>query len=440
MSHNHWMMFGTFAEQRYFVYPSMDTYKGVIINANMAAYAPEGISSFILEKTANQTYLIDPQTHAFQHDPVSVQNAEGEIKKSIGQLAEAYGDWVVELAGKSPLLPEMLDDAGRHSELVNRCLEFQKTRVSERMENSENLKYMDEPTSLEPYALVAPYFYMQEATIHRWLPKNVRSVELALTAQTERPIFGSIVISQGLLSDEHIKRIHEAFEGIELDGFLIWVDKLDEGTAGKKELEGLLELARGLKLGPHGKDREIINLHGGYFSVLATGNALDDPVFTGVSHGPEFGEYRPIVPVGGGIPIARYYVPALHLRVRYREAVEMLKKKGYLESREKFLEHVCDCAECRTTKDFTLFGVSKAKLVKRGAGLARMEYPTSETKLRCLQHYLQRKAIEYKYVLTASREQILRDLATGRTEYEDRIGLDGVAHLQMWQDVLSEYA
>lgn len=66
----HWMMFGTFAQQRHFIYPSSDTYNGVLINGNMAAYAPSGLGGFLLEKTKDLRYIIDPLTHAFQHSPL----------------------------------------------------------------------------------------------------------------------------------------------------------------------------------------------------------------------------------------------------------------------------------------------------------------------------------------------------------------------------------
>jgi len=76
MAIEHWMQFGTFAEQRHFAYPTLDTYKGVIINGNMAAYAPDGLAAFLLERTG-LIYLIDPMTHAFQHDPGFVTDNEG---------------------------------------------------------------------------------------------------------------------------------------------------------------------------------------------------------------------------------------------------------------------------------------------------------------------------------------------------------------------------
>ena len=186
--------------------------------------------------------------------------------------------------------------------------------------------------------------------------------------------------------------------------------------------------------------REVINLHGGYFSVLAAGT-LGKSAMSGVTHGPEFGEFRSVVPVGGGIPIARYYIPALHTRIRYREAVKFLKAKGWLVSAEAFREHVCDCPECLETlggdiSRFTEFGKGKVKDVKRGSGIVRIEYPTTQTKLHCLRHYLQRKAIEYRFADTASKEQIIANLHDGRG-FKDVMGLDGVSHLQRWEKALS---
>ena len=82
MSVDHWMTFGTFAEQRYFIYPSPDTYTGVIINANMVAHAPSGLAAFLLEKTRKDfPYIIDPLTHAFQHDVSILLDDKGSNKQ-----------------------------------------------------------------------------------------------------------------------------------------------------------------------------------------------------------------------------------------------------------------------------------------------------------------------------------------------------------------------
>ena len=90
MSVDHWMMFGTFSQQEVFAYPSRDTYKGVLINANMVVHAPTGLAAFLHERTATATYIIDPLTHAFQHDPHTVSNQKGIPKSSVANLASAY--------------------------------------------------------------------------------------------------------------------------------------------------------------------------------------------------------------------------------------------------------------------------------------------------------------------------------------------------------------
>ena len=87
---DHWMMFGTFGQQRHFVYPSPETYRGVIINANMAAYAPAGLAAFLMEKTQGLRYIIDPLTHAFQHEPTAIQNDDGEVKTSFQKIFIIY--------------------------------------------------------------------------------------------------------------------------------------------------------------------------------------------------------------------------------------------------------------------------------------------------------------------------------------------------------------
>src|SRR6266705_2558400 len=132
----HWMMFGTFAEQRHFLYPTPDTYKGVVINANMAAHAPDGLAVFLLENT-NLTYFIDPMTHAFQHNPSSVLNDDGEAKSSILDLARHYdpdGKHAYTLVGKKPLVPAHLSDAGVLENFVERCLNFQRRTLVDAMQ------------------------------------------------------------------------------------------------------------------------------------------------------------------------------------------------------------------------------------------------------------------------------------------------------------------
>jgi hypothetical protein len=452
MAIQHWMTFGTFAEQRYFIYPSASTYYGIIINGNMAAHAPDGLAAFLLEKTREKIpYIIDPLTHAFQHDPTklltSKKDGTMEIKSSILGLAEHYGGIVKTILGSRPILPKDFNNANNDEPLINfvtSCLNFQKNQLAVRMAGSEvNLKYLEhEITDLVPYALVSPYFFMTESTIDLWLPIMIRGLKIAkeISAFDTDKIFASLVLSQGVIvRNDLIQKIIDSFNSIDVDGFLIWIDNLDEHYAGGEELKGLIKLARGLNRG----SREVINLHGSYFSILASGDKFGDPSFSGVAHGPEFGESRPVMPVGGGIPIAKYYLKNLHNRIRYTDALNFLLAKNWLKSSKIYYENVCNCDECtmNVIKDnidnFKLFGVSDSKPVKRGRGYVTLDYPTKETKEHCLRHYLQIKNWEFEFASTASKNELLQNLEKGKRDFEEIAGLEYVSYLDIWKTVLT---
>jgi len=434
-------MFSTFAEQRHFEYPEKGTYQGVVINANMAAYAPAGLAAFLLEKTATATYIIDPLTHAFQHDPEAICNSEGEPKSSIKGLAEAYGEPISTLVGSRPLLPKHFEDRKVLGAFTERCVEFQLDHLRSFMKEADAAKYVDDEIK-PPYAVVVPYFFLTETTYADWLPICIDAAKqtCANVGDGGGPkVFTAVVVSQGILLDDSAQEaISDGFSSAALDGYLLWVDDLDEKSASKGELAGLLKLARRLRADGR---REVINLHGGYFSILAAG-VLGKSALSGVTHAPEFGEFRSVVPVGGGIPIARYYIPSLHTRVRYRDALRMFTAKDSLHSAASFHEGVCDCEKCKEVlandaANFTLFGESTVKSVRRKHGIARIEFPTTEAKRRCLCHYLQKKRIEYQFAETASDKQLLSDLDSGIQAYQDVAGLEGVAHLQRWKDTLT---
>lgn len=432
MSIEHWMTFGTFAEQRHFIYPDKKTYSGVIINANMAAHAPAGLAAFLLEKTKNLPYLIDPLTHAFQHDPSAVLNSDDEVKSSIKTLAESYGPPISVSVGQKPILPEDLSDKGVLKDFVKNCVKFQNEQIGTAIKENKVNKYLDESEKEHsPKAVIAPYFFMDEVTVDYWLEKNVEAIKVCL--ENASNVFGTLVISQGVLINEAVlKKIKKAYGNLTVQGFVLWVDNFEEQTASLTELKSYLSLCRELRK----RDRELINSHGGFFSILAAGK-LGENALTGVAHGPEFGEFRGVVPVGGGIPIAKYYVKDLHARIKFKEAIFILKRMGALDNLESYFKLMCNCAECKKVLDnnidnFTLFGEGNPKLIKRGSSTVRMEYPTTETKLRCLRHYLQCKKKEYKLSSGTSKSDLLTHLEESEEKFKNVLGLEAVSYLNNW--------
>ena len=437
---DHWMMFGTFAEQRHFLYPTPESYKGVVINANMAAHAPDGLAVFLLQNT-NLVYFIDPMTHAFQHNPSFVLNDEGEAKSSIQALALHYDPkaaHLYQLVGKKPLLPSHLTDEVLEN-IVENCLQFQRRTLVEAMKQADTFKYVDfAQLNLAPYALVAPYFYLTETNYESWLPLQIRCCKIGSELAKGDRFYSGVLLSRGLLADSRKrKNIVDAMLATDAVGFILWIDEFDEQQAGENDLRAFLDLSRSLR---DENKRDVINLHGGYFSILCAGN-LGDGALTGVTHAPEFGEFRPVVPVGGGIPMARYYIPQLHARVRYRDAVRLFRMLGWLKDAKAFHENVCSCPVCEDTlqgdaANFVLFGRGNIREVRRGTGVVRIDFPTAETKKRCLQHYLQRKSLEFRFSADASREKLLDDLQQGVSLYQDYLG-DGISYLDSWRQAFN---
>jgi len=442
------MTFGTFAEQRYFIYPDVNTYDGIIINGNMATHAPDGMAAFLIEKTRpKMPYIIDPLTHAFQHDPSHITSSKKDgtldIKGPIKNLSEKFGEPIKSLVGSRPVNSKDLESDDILKEFVYNVLKFQKEQLSSRMAGSDvNKKYLEHTEAeLVPYALISPYFYMTESSYARWLPIMQRSLQFAKSFDefSSCKIFTSIVVSQGVILDnEIITSICEAMGDSPSDGFLFWIDGLSEHSAGGHELKGLLNLSSGLR---KNNSRELINLHGGYFSIMAAGGKFGKQYFTGVAHGPEFGETRPVIPVGGGIPIAKYYVKSLHSRIKYNDTVAFFKAKGWLESSEVFHQKICNCLECQTVlsgdvDNFSLYGLTDSKPVKRGNGFVTIDYPTKETKEHCLRHYLQIKKWEYDFAANASKEEIIEDLNQGLFQFQDITGIEYLTYIDLWRKVL----
>jgi len=442
---NHWMTFGTFSEQRFFIYPKKETYSGVIINGNMAVYAPDGLGQFILEKTDKLKYLIDPLTHAFQHDVEfllsETKDGKKQVKSSIRELSDKLGPPISHIVGDRPIQPKDFRDKGLLKDFVINCLDFQLKQLSERMLDSDtNKKYLNfKNEELCPYALITPYFYMEETTLDDWLPIQTEIIRLALEQKNSQKLFTAVVIDKGIISSkDHLDLVIQNLSKFDLDGYLIWVDDLNENETQTTNLKGLLALAKGLRKRP---EQDIINLHGGYFSTLAAGT-LGNGDFSGVAHGPEYGEFRSVVPIGGGIPIAKYYIRAIHKRTKYKEAIRAFRKKGWLKDSNSFHQNICNCQQCRQViqnevRNFVEFGTTTVKEVKRGTGIIRIEYPTTKTKENCLLHYLQMKAEEYKFSGSATKEELLEDLVKGITDFEDTFGSEGISHLKKWKSIFT---
>ncbi|MEW6276634.1 MAG: hypothetical protein AB1556_16185 [Bacillota bacterium] len=438
--HNlHLVRYGIHNDAKYLQNEFLETYDVVVINGNMAAHSATAMAKFISTKAQNKAYLIDPQTHALQHDLKHlVSNKTGELKESIQKLLQFFGEPVYSRIKeeKRPISFKDFSDRGKKKEFVQNVLQFQKEVLSKQA--ADDLKYyqyagIENP--VQPMVLVAPYFYMEETTLDCWLPLNLEFVETAKQLTPNQNIFMQVVISKDILVDMNLLRqLSEKIRESAADGIFLWIDDFDEKEAGLTLLSNYVDLLSNI-----GKCKQIINLYGSYFSI-ALMKTMPGLNLVGVCHGLEYGESRPVIPVGGGLPVSKFYYPALHSRVRYEDAVRLARP--YLKSKELYFQHVCKCPKCRELMNmdtleeaFAAFGEGKPITFKRSNQIVTLNYPTEQAHDNCVKHYLWNKHREFRENIKEAGE-IANQLAESAREFEDILGTTGINYLLKWAKVL----
>lgn len=456
----HFLRFGTNAGQKYFHMNGADKlYDAVVINANMIAFSPKALANFIVKKTTSKPFFIDPITHAFQHNQSFICNKDGNIKKSISKLIDLYGDNLKDkictegekdYLPKQRLFPDDIDSDFIESFTKN-VLDFQK-KVSQEKRADEYKDYIDfaneEDSSLEletrfePEFLVAPYFYIDDIV---WLEKNIKMIEKAKEIESEKNVFAQIVIDKKFIEKavagdgDELSVIINAYKDCSADGFLIWIDDYSEHHEISKNLIEYGKLLKGIK---SNSTKKIYSLYGSYFSIMLTHSEIE--ILDGVCHGLEYGEARAVVPVGGGIPTAKFYYYPLHKRI---DEAEMF---NFLTTTEKVTDYstdICDCTVCHSIfngKNFVEkfnenFGNTEETRVKmRNGGFITRHYPSTKTKDNSLRHYLLMKLKEFKQVKTGDLNDLIDKLKNDYEEYSKYFNSSDTKHLIEWQKALDE--
>jgi hypothetical protein len=444
----HIVRYGTAADQKFLTGEFAETYDQLVINANMVAHMPSALATLITQK-ANKPFFIDPQTHAFQHASTHLASPKtGEIRRSIRKLVEAYGDPVQGPVLRSEsVLPSDFEDAPTREAFCERVLAFQESSLKGEVEESGDAKYyqfLEEEGlaasfgAMSPSLLVAPYFYLDERTGRDWVPVNVACAEHCIAGSVKRglPVAVQVVLSQDVLRSGLLQEVVQAYSVLRPAAFLVWVDGLAEDEASVELLRAQVDLFEQL-----GAAAPVINLYGGYFSVaLMHTKRLSSLV--AVTHSLEYGESRSVVPVGGGVPVAKFYLPVLHSRLVIRDAVRSIKVLGGFASRDQYLATICNCAECGSIirqhpeDDFGAYGVTKSKVVRGRNGMITREYPTTETKEHCVRHYMWVK--QQEYAETADVAATCATLTSVGNTLRRALGA-GVAHCQVWATVLGSF-
>jgi hypothetical protein len=411
----------------------------------MVAHMPGALASFLLHRARNKPYVIDPETHAFQQDLeyLTSTSERGGIKRSVRVLAAAYGPPVsTKLEKEEPVLPSDFESPDIVAGFTKRVLEFQHDRIRKEANESDAAKYYrfkktdKTPASFGPSLLVAPYFHLTAMTYEKWLPVNLAlAAAAAPIAKSYRcPLAIQVVLGLDLLVDPYMrKKVAQSYSEVECDTILLWIDRFQEDRASSGALAALVDLIRSL-----GSKKPIVNLYGGYFSVLLSRTQLAPPLVA-VTHGLEYGEARSVIPVGGGVPVSKFYLPGVHARLVFREAYRAVLALGGLESPEQFFEKVCDCPECRVVivgdpnASFRDYGNTKT-LPPTSKRRRAMEFPTQETKNHCVRHYMFVKEREYRGAQTLA--ETIAALDAAYASLNRVLSPEAIAHCGVWTERL----
>jgi hypothetical protein len=440
MNSKHYLRYGTAADQKY-MKEYRHTYDGVALNGTMLAHISKAISAFLHKDLMGKALIIDPMTHAFQHDLDKIKNSYGDIKSSVGKLIEIYGDPVATAINSKFRPVRQADFTDQNTDdFISKVLNFQMNHLKINLDDKfqEYIEFYG--LYQEPSILIAPYFYLTHSNIDKWLDLNCKLLERSLRVKGEfnKPIFAQLVINRDLLIDENNR--NQLLSCLSrADGLLYWIDGLDEVDATIPELSAIKSLVLGYrKLNP---DKEIISLYGGYFTELLLEFGL-----SGIVHGLEYGENREVVPVGGGIPQSKYYLPPIKKRVPAPTMLNILRFYN-IATPDRFFNEICDCKVCKKTikkapidEDFNEFIKVKPepKIIryKKSGNIREIFFPDKESKEKCLFHYLEVKHKEINNISKKGIRSSLGALLENHEKFSAYFSEGEVDYLKDWHKVL----
>jgi hypothetical protein len=376
-----------FAVTQIFNDPDLATkYYGISISAQMLAYTPTSVIELLT--ATKKPFFVDPMTFVFARDIKNICR-NGVIRRSYKKLMDEYGSPFNSCTPDGRLSSGCFKgNNGRFVDeqiqnVCKRVLEFEKNKFKAATPFAKYFQLLgkaETPFSPYPAFLVAPYFFA-ETYESDWYRISLRFAQQARSMKGNDPLYPVICISKDILYEKNtVIRIVKDYEGF--DGYILWIDDLDEERVSPVLLRGLKTLVS--KLADYGKP--VLSLYGGYLCDLLGKFGL-----SGYSSGICYGEKRSVDTKGGGAG-NRYYIPTVHVKIS-----EDLANAFFAESlRNNSL--ICLCPTCSEIRE-DLPPLTDARIYS-DAFFANMNF------LDFRKHFVNVKFEESNYLAAISRPEV----------------------------------
>lgn len=447
------LRYNTGTDKKAFVKFKKD-FDAVIFNATIVAYSGAAVADLV--SVHKNQYIIDPQTHILQHDVQAIMSKKAKsgavsIKKSVKKYLEQLPPQILD-ALESTGRPVSLEEiGGMADELTKSVYEFETKYVDKFIEKKEYNKYLQYINAgPAPRVLIAPYFMLKKDmnTSERLhiLDLNRLYTEKFLEIHRSHgescPAAAQLVMDREVLGDPIlIEKLRESCEDLEFEYFFIWISDFsswDCSTEEKKNFCRLLEMLNEIGKKP-------VMSYGGYDSIFLCNKEVK-PRLYGAAQSVGYGEARAITPVGGGLPVNKYYFRPLHKRMRFDEALNILINSGYFDDSKTNQEHaadyyqnICGCEQCHEVigdniDNFTVYNESVPYIVKARFGDITRNRPTREAAEVAAFHFLHSKQREWKDVeersLSELKERLLADYEMFGTDRQRE-------HIKEWCEIFA---
>lgn len=407
-------------------------FDAVIFNATIVAHSGSAIADLVSIHKKN--FIIDPQTHIFQHDLSALQPYKpkgNELKESVKKYLDKLPIEITRITLQELRPLTCTDVSPNIDKLVTSVFKFETDFVNEFIKEKDYGPYLDfvgkKPS---PMLIIAPYFMLKKEYSNvqniEWLSLNKNCLKSFINLNKQHfKVAAQLVIDKDILKNQIL--MNEIIQTYDIQGYeyvFVWIDEFSSFYSEKESKNGFSDLLQGF----NSINKKIVMAYGGYDSILLCNSELTDRVY-GVAQSIGYGESRPITPVGGGLPTNKYYFFPTHKRMKFNEVARILTELGYFDEsnlKEKrvsdYFENICNCDQCKQLikkdiNNFNSYNDSIPFTINGRYGIISKNRPTTDASYIAAMHFLHCKVREWDDIKNKSLHQLIDELKANFRKY-----------------------